>query len=518
MSVAVVQTAMPAQTATISPPAAAPAPVTATPGDGSVLLQWPSVDGATFYRVFRKAGDVWDTRSLARVTATSYRNSGLVNGTSYTYRVAAYNDGGSGPVSADVTAMALAAPSGVVATAGDTQVALTWSASAGASSYTVYRGASSTASTMVAVASGVAATSFGDTGLTNGTVYYYRVRGVSGDNLSPFSASVSAKPLPPPPSASPGNFTATAGNAVVVLNWSAVEGAVGYRIFRATAGVWDTAPIASTSRTTYRNTGLTNDTAYTYKIAAYNIGGNGPLSTEASATPLLPPPAPTDLGANAGDAQVTLTWTAAPGAASYSVYRGTTSARKTRLTAPITAPPFVDTGLANGTRYFYQVTAVNGGGESPRSDEVIADPEGPPLLSDPETIAAFRLLRQATWGPRPGDVDALKSGGADAFLASQFGAPVSAYPSTLLTMPVEAAQEHFMSLALTGPDQLRQRVAWALHKIWVVSAVEVPSARAIVTYQRLLMDGAFGNYRDVMRNITLNPAMGRYLNMLNSRS
>jgi uncharacterized protein (DUF1800 family) len=65
---------------------------------------------------------------------------------------------------------------------------------------------------------------------------------------------------------------------------------------------------------------------------------------------------------------------------------------------------------------------------------------------------------------------------------------------------------------------LRQRVAWALHKIWVVSAVDIDNAGAMVTYQRVLMNGAFGNYRDLMRNVTLNPAMGRYLNMLNNRS
>jgi len=48
--------------------------------------------------------------------------------------------------------------------------------------------------------------------------------------------------------------------------------------------------------------------------------------------------------------------------------------------------------------------------------------------------------------------------------------------------------------------------------------VEVPSAPAIVTYHRLLLNGALGNYRDLMRDVTLNPAMGRYLNMLNNRS
>lgn len=75
-----------------------------------------------------------------------------------------------------------------------------------------------------------------------------------------------------------------------------------------------------------------------------------------------------------------------------------------------------------------------------------------------------------------------------------------------------------MHLALTGPDQLRQRLAWALHKIWVVSAVDISNAPGIVTYQRILMQHAFGNYRDLMRDMTLNPAMGRYLNMVNNKS
>ena len=75
-----------------------------------------------------------------------------------------------------------------------------------------------------------------------------------------------------------------------------------------------------------------------------------------------------------------------------------------------------------------------------------------------------------------------------------------------------------MQLALTGPDQLRQRVAWALHKIWVVSGVEVDDPGAIVTYQRILMNNAFGNYRTLMGAITRNPAMGKYLNMLDNIS
>ncbi len=95
---------------------------------------------------------------------------------------------------------------------------------------------------------------------------------------------------------------------------------------------------------------------------------------------------------------------------------------------------------------------------------------------------------------------------------------MSTYPDTLYTQSTEMTQEYFMQLALNGADQLRQRVAWALHKILVVSATEVDSPKAIIPYHRILLNRAFGNYRDLMKDITLNPAMGRYLNMLNNKS
>src|SRR6185295_3615131 len=236
--------------------------------------------------------------------------------------------------------------------------------------------------------------------------------------------------------------------------------------------------------------------------------------------PAVLPLSPRNVAATVGDGFVRLTWTLVPGATVYNIYRGLAPNLEVRLVvlSGVPSPPFVDWAVENGVNYYYRLTAVGDGGESPRSAEVSASPVAPPAAPDPATVAAFRFLRQATWGPKPGDVDLVKNLGASAFLTDQLSAPASTYPDALFTMPIEAAQERFMELALTGPDQLRQRVAWALHKIWVVSAVEVPSASAIVTYHRLLLNGAFGNYRDMMRDVTLNPAMGRYLNMLNSRS
>ena len=273
--------------------------------------------------------------------------------------------------------------------------------------------------------------------------------------------------------------------------------------------------------TTFKNYSLVNGTTYYYTVAGKNMGGEGPRAVSGVGhAGGGAAGAARRVARWAGNGQVTLSWSPSDGAVAYNVYRGTV--RITRRASPlrmgVTASPFVDT-VANGPTYFYKVTAYNAGGESPRSAEASASPEAPAPPADAEALAAFRFLRQATWGPRPGDVSALVERTASMHSStSSSRAPMSVYPDTLFSQPVEMTQEHFMHLALTGPDQLRQRVAWALHKIWVVSAIDIDNAGAIVTYQRLLMNGAFGNYRDLMRNVTLNPAMGRYLNMLNNRS
>ena len=79
--------------------------------------------------------------------------------------------------------------------------------------------------------------------------------------------------------------------------------------------------------------------------------------------------------------------------------------------------------------------------------------------------------------------------------------------------PVQLA---FFQNAVTGQDQLRQRVAFALSEIWVVSAVSTKPAYAFPPYWRIFRDNAFGNYRDLIKAVSLSPAMGNYLNMANN--
>jgi chitin-binding protein len=91
------------------------------------------------------------------------------------------------------------------------------------------------------------------------------------------------------------------------------------------------------------------------------------------------PVAPTGLAAVPGNGQVALTWSAVSGATGYNVKRSTTNGGpySNVNTSPVTATSFTNTGLANGTTYFYVVTAVNASGESPVSTQVSATPQAP---------------------------------------------------------------------------------------------------------------------------------------------
>jgi hypothetical protein len=108
-----------------------------------------------------------------------------------------------------------------------------------------------------------------------------------------------------------------------------------------------------------------------------------------------PPAAPTNLTATAGNAQVSLSWTGSAGATSYNVKRSTTSGGPySNVATGVTSTSFTDTGLSNGTTYFYVVSAVNSGGESPNSNQASATPMGNPDF----TISASPSSQTVTAG------------------------------------------------------------------------------------------------------------------------
>jgi hypothetical protein len=159
-----------------------------------------------------------------------------------------------------------------------------------------------------------------------------------------------------------------------------VAGATGYRILRGTSpGGESSTPIATPASNSYADTGLSNGTAYYYEVIALSGDGVSDPSSEAHATPqVAAPSAPVSLTATAGNAQVSLSWSAASGATGYKVLRGSTAGGESPT--PIATPAsnsYVDHGVTNGSTYYYVVVANNAGGDSGRSPEVQSTPQAP---------------------------------------------------------------------------------------------------------------------------------------------
>ena len=130
--------------------------------------------------------------------------------------------------------------------------------------------------------------------------------------------------------------------------------------------------------------------------------------------------------------------------------------------------------------------------------------------------AAVRFLEQSSFGPTSAQIAQVQQLGFVPFITAQFTAPMSTYPDPASTVTsLLPTQQALFTNALTGQDQLRQRVAFALSEIWVTSGFTVPP-QGMAPYMRLLLQDAFVNYRTLMNDVTLSPAMGRYLDMVNN--
>jgi uncharacterized protein (DUF1800 family) len=130
--------------------------------------------------------------------------------------------------------------------------------------------------------------------------------------------------------------------------------------------------------------------------------------------------------------------------------------------------------------------------------------------------AAARFLEQSTFGPTSALIAQVQQIGFPAFLNSQFSTPISTYPDPATGVTsMQSTQEVLFTNALNGQDQLRQRMALALSEIWVTSGFTVPP-QGMAPYMRLLLQDAFSNYRTLMYDVTVSPAMGAYLDMVNS--
>ncbi len=400
---------------------AAPTGLSATPGDGSIDLSWTAniesdMAGYNIYRSTTSPVLLTTPINGTLVTGTTYTDTGLTNGQTYYYAITAKDTTGnesvlSNEVSATPTDLtAPSKPTGLNATAGDTKIDLSWTANTepDLAGYNIYRSTTSPVLLTTPInGTLVTGTTYTNTGLTNGQIYYYAITAKdTAGNESVLSNEASATPVNAPPAA-PTGLTATPGDSSIQLNWNAntEPDLAGYNIYRSTTSTVPlTTPIngALVTGTTYTDNGLTNGQIYYYVITAVDNGASASsASNKVSATPtdLTAPSKPTGLNATPGDTKIDLSWTANPveeGVVGYNIYRSTTS--PVPLTSPIngltlvTGTTYTNTGLTNGQIYYYAITAKDGAGnESVKSNEVSATPlptpPNPPTLVSPSNGA-----------------------------------------------------------------------------------------------------------------------------------
>jgi fibronectin type 3 domain-containing protein len=365
-------------------PPGPPTGLAATAGDGQVSLSWTApVDGGDsvdYYVVHQDTADLSE-----HFTGTSAVITGLTNGQSYTFSVAAYNESGLGSYSAVVTSTPMATtvpgvPTGLTATPGDGQVALSWTApsndgGATIDHYVVYQDG-------VALGDRPTATSATITGLTNGQQYSFAV---AAHNSAGEGAQTSAVQVTPgAASTAPGaptNLQATAGNGYVTLSWAAPSSdggsaITGYKVYRGTSSGGETLLATIGNVLTYTDDSVTNGATYYYTVSASNSVEEGPQSDESSATPVASstvPSAPLALASAAGNGQAVLSWTApsSDGGSTidyYVIYRNGADA------GHITGTSTTVSGLINGQQYSFAVAAHNSMGIGPRSTAVTVTP------------------------------------------------------------------------------------------------------------------------------------------------
>jgi len=396
----------PASVTAVNPctPPAAPV-VTASPANVEVDLRWPASAGATSYSVGRSVtpgtGYTSTTTITTCTTACSYADINVSNGTTYYYVVTASNgkcsSANSVEVSASPSCTPTAAPTNLKAMANNGSVALSWDATTGAISYRIKRSLTSTSGFDTVFSSSTP--SFTDATVTNGTTYYYVVEANNGTCLSADSVVVSALPACTPPSV-PAKPTATPGDGQVTLSWPAsTGGASSYQVLRGTTSGGPYPAVASSASTGFTDSGLTDGTTYYYVVKSYNGSCYSAVSPEASAKPVCTPPsAPTNLLASPGDSKISLSWTAPTTGtvASYTVTR-TTAGADSHTDIPVTTgTTLADSPLANGTTYYYVVSASNGTCLSAPSLPVSATPVQACALTAPTGVLATPGNQQVT--------------------------------------------------------------------------------------------------------------------------
>ena len=347
-----------------------------------ISLEWrDNSDNEKGFSIERKKDD-GSFREIATIGAggTSYDDTRLDENAKYTYRVRAYNDAGYSSYSNEAEAVTATIPSAPTDLKAETvtasEIKLTWrDRSDNETGFKIERkrgdGRFEEIDTVRANV-----TSYSDTGLAENTKYTYRVRAYNAAGNSSYSneASATTGRLP----SAPTNLKAEAtSNREIRLTWTdRSDNETGFRIERKREdGSFAEVATVRANVTSYSDSGLVENTRYTYRVRAYNAAGNSSYSNEASATTRTLPNAPTNLRAlTASEERINLTWTDRSGdETGFKIERRIGGGRFVQIaTVGANVTTYADRGLEPGTTYSYRVRAYNDFGNSDYTNEAVA--------------------------------------------------------------------------------------------------------------------------------------------------
>ncbi|WP_172894457.1 phospholipase A2 [Micromonospora purpureochromogenes] len=411
----------PASATSAYPKPAPPSGLTATVGDGEVVLNWSaSSTPNVWYLVYQRdvtAGESAFTQLPLPITeCCTVKAAYLMNGHRYEFKVTTTSQGGE----STATNLVQATPqmplpgqvTGLTATAqSNGTIKLAWTAPGDNLWFDIYQRdvTAGQAFSKLPLPVTTCCTFTADV-LTHDHIYEFKVTATNAAGAGPQSAAAQATAHYDPPAAPTNLRGESAGDGTIHLDWDPpAAGSFYYWVYfrDVTAGqATFTKGQFPTNRTEVDLAYLAYGHVYEYKVAASNAGGEGPTSTtvRVTATGGLPA-APTGLTASAGDGEARLSWTASStSGVTYDVYQRNASAGQSwqKLPLPVSGTSMTASYLANGSTYEFKVTASNWAGASGASNVASARPM-PPLPAAPSGLTANPGDGQATlrWTASP---------------------------------------------------------------------------------------------------------------------